>query len=380
MHIFFNCLGVCQGGQIKRAKQFLHNLPAEYMDDTVNITILSPSGLFSTLDKQKYNIIEITFIKYIPGFIFRFIYENIFLPFIVRSHRTTTFLTFSHSLPFLSLGCRSVVGVSNSAPFARNIYSRSGFFSKLRLFLLKISIVSACKKADAVLTLSQFSKHQLIDNGICKSKIHVIPNGSESFASFVPSKSVTDLSPFIDPTKKIILSVSHFYAYKNFETLVSAFSLLPVATRNDLQVVLCGHIENTAYHLSIKQLINAYQLDESIVIVPGLDYASLHLLYQLAHIFVFPSLVENCPNILLEAMSSGLPIVCSDSPPMPEFGGNSVLYFESLSPQSLSKQIQVLLHSDSYRSQLSKAALVQSELFNWKNFTYKVLSFCQDNS
>ena len=72
-------------------------------------------------------------------------------------------------------------------------------------------------------------------------------------------------------------------------------------------------------------------------------FSKLHVHYNDHDIFVFPSSCENMPNILIEAMASGLPIVCSDRGPMPEVLGDGGSYFNPDSIDSIVNALELTI-------------------------------------
>jgi glycosyltransferase involved in cell wall biosynthesis len=97
----------------------------------------------------------------------------------------------------------------------------------------------------------------------------------------------------------------------------------------------------------------------------GIPFADLHAEYRNADAFVFASSCENLPNILIEAMSAGLPIACSKSGPMPEILDNAGVYFDPEQAQDISKAMQLLLESDELRKQLSSRSKELSHNYSW---------------
>ena len=94
-------------------------------------------------------------------------------------------------------------------------------------------------------------------------------------------------------------------------------------------------------------------------------YAELPAANHHSLITVFASEAENCPNVLLEAMAAGKPILCSRRPPMPEFGGDAVWYFEPSSVDELSAQLLRLLREPDTRAALGARAAERSRRFDW---------------
>jgi len=94
---------------------------------------------------------------------------------------------------------------------------------------------------------------------------------------------------------------------------------------------------------------------------------------------VFPSRIENCPNILLESLSFGLPTLISKTPPMPEFGGNASKYFDLDDVNDLKNKISKIIKSKKILNNLSKMSFERSKQYRWELFTKKVVMLCAKN-
>ena len=74
----------------------------------------------------------------------------------------------------------------------------------------------------------------------------------------------------------------------------------------------------------LQQEILNIGMSDFVEIVGPVEYKKLPELYKNSEIAIFGSICENCPNILLESMATGIPILCSDAQPMPEFAEDSL--------------------------------------------------------
>jgi glycosyltransferase involved in cell wall biosynthesis len=90
----------------------------------------------------------------------------------------------------------------------------------------------------------------------------------------------------------------------------------------------------------------------------------LAALHRNAKVNIFASRCENCPNVLLEALASGRPVVCSNAPPMPEFGADAVVYFDPLSPSELADILVELLGDPESMERLGKRAAQRARDFS----------------
>ena len=101
----------------------------------------------------------------------------------------------------------------------------------------------------------------------------------------------------------------------------------------------------------------------------------IHLKYNIADAFIFASSCENMPNILIEAMSAGLPIISSNYQPMPEFLKDSGIYFNPLKENDLEEKCIKLFINNEQRNQLSKKSKSYSEIYTWDKCADETFEF-----
>ena len=371
MKIFVNFLAATNGGQKTRALAFHANI-TEFFPE-IDFVFLKNQGTFdSFVSHNNIKVIEINFTGNKFRSIRRMIWENIFLKNYIKTSDCDIYLTFSHYLPITHIPQKCVVAVSNLAPFANQVITNETFWNSVKLRILKYTIIQSTIKADAVIALSKTCRKILIDHGISSNLITVIPNGVDAVVNhdseFLEIES-TDTTPFI-------LCVSHFYRYKNFEILLRSFKILKDSCDCIHHLKIVGRFEDKAYVSEVRSLINKLDIQSCVKLIPEVDRSELNIFYQQAELFVFPSMIENSPNVLLEAMSHGLPIISSNQDPMPEFGGNAISYFETDDDNDLANKMECILIDHNLGQKMGLLALEQSRHFSWKKFTTDVVRLC----
>jgi glycosyltransferase involved in cell wall biosynthesis len=108
------------------------------------------------------------------------------------------------------------------------------------------------------------------------------------------------------------------------------------------------------------------------------EHAALPACYRAADAFVFGSSCENLPNILLEAMASGLPIACSNRLPMPEVLGQAGIYFDPVRPHKIEEALSKLFQDGELRRNLASAAYERAERFSWSACARDTFRFLAD--
>jgi len=121
----------------------------------------------------------------------------------------------------------------------------------------------------------------------------------------------------------------------------------------------------------VKSLIATLGLESQVLLLGAIPYQMLPPLYHHAYLNLFASSCENCPNILLEALASGRPMICSSVMPMPEFGADAALYFSPFDSKDIKNVLSEALTSPDTLEALSVAAVTQSDKFDWEKTSKK---------
>jgi glycosyltransferase involved in cell wall biosynthesis len=176
-----------------------------------------------------------------------------------------------------------------------------------------------------------------------------------------------------------ILYVSHFHFYKNHVRLIEAFKICLENKTFSGKLVLVGSKPDSRYYKKVRNKIRKEGLDQKVVILPAANAKDLRLMYKKAAAFVFPSLIENCPNVLLEAFAANAVICASNYPPNPEFFGEAIQYFNPLNSNNIADCLgSVLAVSNQNNKKHSTKDL--ENLFSWEKFTIKILNLLAEPS
>jgi glycosyltransferase involved in cell wall biosynthesis len=191
-----------------------------------------------------------------------------------------------------------------------------------------------------------------------------------------------------------LLFVSHYNYYRNFETLLRAMPIVRSRLGQERQegkkvklYLTCRlkSVENpgtyraeSAASLADRQRGPDHENDNDIVELGAVPYRSLHHLYRACHIYVTPAYAESFAHPLIEAMSSGLPVVASDLAVHREICGGAAIYFPRFSPEALAEQILQLYRSAELWEDLSQNGLRRARDFSWSEHVERLVSLARE--
>jgi len=218
--------------------------------------------------------------------------------------------------------------------------------------------------ADVIVTPSECSRQDAIKfYGLPESKIKVIYEAAAP--NFKPSADTTTLGHTrhkygLPP--QFILHVGTIEPRKNLSRLLDAFKSLLV-DRPDLKLVLVG--KKGWLYDSFFQKLQALGLQEKVIFPGYVEEADLPAFYQLAEVFVFPSLYEGFGLGPLEAMACGTPVVCSNNSSLPEVVGQAGLLFDPTDTAALTAALRRVLSDGDVRDELKRRSLARAQKFSW---------------
>ena len=179
-----------------------------------------------------------------------------------------------------------------------------------------------------------------------------------------------------------LLFVSHYNYYRNFETLIRALPILRQkfpdgAVRLLLTCQLSTGKNPGAYRPnSAVNLIKTLGVSDMVVELGTIPYGQLHHLYSRADIYVTAAYTETFAHPLVEAMSSGLPVLASDIPVHQEICGQAANYFDRFSASGMAESVSQVVASPETMKRMAENGFKRSQKFSWTLHVKKLLDLC----
>lgn len=258
--------------------------------------------------------------------------------------------------PFLK--CRTVTTIPDIA-----YEHHPEFFPPCQVAWSKKLIPWSAKKADRIITVSQFSKEDLTKlYGINPDKIAVTYEGAG--CEFYPrdrERAREHVTAKYGIERPFVLYVGRLQGRKNLVRLVEAYSRVR-REGAEQQLVLVGKKDWMAQPILDK--IAELDLTGDVVLTGYIPAEDLPWFYNAADVFVYASIFEGFGLPVIEAMASGTAVITSIGSSLEEVAGDAALIVDPLDVTSISSALRRMLSDRSFREEMGRAGIRRSKVFD----------------
>ena len=364
MKLGIDASNIKAGGGLVHLKNIVEH---QNSNNDFQITVVGGEWLAAIIDGE--NIVKQIFKKPFSSILQQELFKHFKLPKIMGELDLVfspggTF--FSRKVPYVSMS-------QNMLVFEKKERNRFFFsFNWLRYLLLEKLQIRSFKRAEGIIFISHYAKNYVeakypfLKN---KNSIVIYHGISEEFRNKPkPQFSIEDYSTE-RPLKLLYVSIINYY--KHQWVIIEAVKKIRKEGYH-ISLDLVGPLYNPVR----KKFEKALAGTEDFVHYHGvIDHSEISDFYKRTDIFVFGSTCENMPNILVEAMSAGLPILCSNYGPMPEVLGDAGVYMDPTDVESVYLGIRKLLLNQVLRESIAKKAHQSSQVFSWEKASNDTFEF-----
>ncbi len=298
----------------------------------------------------------------------RVLFEQLVIPIffiIIRANH----IFYGKNIGSILFAKKNIIAVRNVEPFFYHQYDNS-FSRKVISYLRLKTSVYFLRKSFKIVAVSNYVKNLLVKKfSVPQSKIEVIYNGSN-----IPSNYESIWR--YNGNDNYFIIISKFIPYANQINLIHAyFKFIKKISENIPKLIFVGGVYDKKYYDEFLQLNIQYNLENYIL---HLGYVTKEKVYQYsskAITCIHPSKLEACPHSLIEMMSIGVPVICSNEGPMEEIMENAGIYFD---PDNIDNICHALLRAYENKNLLnekSKNGIERSKKFNWSLSAIKYVNF-----
>ncbi len=244
------------------------------------------------------------------------------------------------------------------------------FFDAAEIRIRDEFLTDVREKATYIICISKFVQQSVIrhlktdpNQTVCiYNSIH---NRLKPSFSCHPSNILEDLGI---SDNHYMLYPANFWVHKNHQMLLVAFGMFVSRNPDEkTDLVFTGALEDT--EADIKSYAKSMGLIDRVHFLGFLSHEKFEAVWRGCRFLIFPSLYEGFGIPVLEAMSMGKPVLCSNLTSLPEVAGDAALFFDPRKPMEMVDCIEKLLNSPDLEKNMIKRGLVHSKKFNLEKMT-----------
>jgi len=278
----------------------------------------------------------------------RILWEQIVLPFSVRKHKLDVLFNPGFTAPMVC-GC-PMVTVFHDLQHKRH----AEYFRWFDLPFWNFFLWASARRSQGLIAVSRATRDDLERYyGVSARVIH---HGVE--------QAFFEIAAAREP-KDYLLCVSTSHPHKNLIALLRAYGQsggLPHLVMTGVRGFAAREVEAMA--------------GDSVKITGWIPRQELYELFRGARGFIYPSTFEGFGMPVLEAMAAGVPVACSDIPPLREIAGSTIHYFDPTSESEIRDALELLATGDLP----TEAAQQRASEFTWEKAARATLDYLSKSS
>jgi glycosyltransferase involved in cell wall biosynthesis len=228
---------------------------------------------------------------------------------------------------------------------------------------MRVLVPMAVRRSDRAIVDSHSTQRDLVELlGTPAERIDVVPLGLGTVGRAEPTGG-RELRERLDlGERRVALSLSAKRPHKNLSALIGALARIPAERRPVL--VLPGYA--TTHEADLRERARTVGVEQDVRFLDWLSGEEFEGLWQIADMFVFPSLYEGFGLPVLEAMARGVPVACSSAASLPEVAGEAALMFDPRDEAAIAAAMERLLTDEAEVERLRARGLERASQFTWE--------------
>jgi glycosyltransferase involved in cell wall biosynthesis len=252
-------------------------------------------------------------------------------------------------------------------------------FGALERRAWEISVWGSARRSRRIVTVSESSRRDIVEAyGLNPAHVRVVQHGVEpDFFGLGGNERYGAhlLREAGVPKCRYWLAVSTVHPHKNWRVLLEAYAHLVREGRRE-HLVIAG-LAGKAWPEVKERLLDA-ELAERVHLLGWQPRPVLLALFRFAEALVFPSTFEGFGIPVIEAMAAGIPVVCSDIPPLREIADGAAHFFDPSSSPALTDALREMFADKALREQFVERGLERSAQFTWTRAAEQTLAVLLD--
>ncbi len=268
-----------------------------------------------------------------------------------------------------------VTMIQNMAPLVS--WEWYGLWQKFKLMVQRHETRRAVRQAAKIIAISGFVRQFLLEKwAVPEGKIEPIYFGT-------PLSAESAVRPETVPAdwQDFIFTAGSIEPYRSLEDIVKCAEYSRKKLGTPLRIVIAGHAKEDMrqYELHLKNMVEKAGVARDICWAGQISAEKMTWCYKNCSAFVMTSRVEAGPNTVLESMNCGAICIAADNAPLPEFYGETALYYKPGDGEMLASRIgEVLAWNEEKKSKISAAAYARSCGFTWERSAKRTVDLFEE--
>lgn len=220
------------------------------------------------------------------------------------------------------------------------------------------------KEADHIITVSDFSKKELIAGyDLAPEKISVVYNGVSPAFQPISEDAQAEVRNKFFGGHPFFLYLGAIHPRKNILTLIRAYEKFKADTASDFYLVIAGR--PSWYTREVFQAVSNSPWRNEIQLTGFVEADVARKFMASANALIYPSRYEGFGLPVIEAMASGTPVICSNIASLPEVAGNGALFFDPGEVNELVAHLHSICTDEKLRQKMISHGLDRVKFFSW---------------
>jgi glycosyltransferase involved in cell wall biosynthesis len=281
-------------------------------------------------------------------------WERTVLPRIIDANDIDVFYCPNGNGPVREFGCPIVMCI-------HDINAQKNMSNVTHYVYRKLSIPRGAKIADYVVTVSEFSKNEIINElEVPSQKVNVIYNGIDSYYRS------SDPGTEFELPDKYVLFVGSMNPRKNINRIIKSFDKIKTETDLPHRLVMIGPDNKSIFK-------NTNEYGNNNIILPGfVSKQKLKFAYENADVFIYPSLYEGFGIPPFEALACGTPVVTSNTTSLGELVSEGALQVDPTSTDEISNALKEVITNKELSNELIESGECLTKKYTWRKVTRRL--------
>lgn len=292
------------------------------------------------------------------------IWDQVLIPRMIRRWNIDLIFNTKFTVPIFSKA-KKIMALHGASWFVH-----PEIYKKLDLLYVKKMMKIYCSKADFLISNSNLTKedhHAILDVPLEKMETVYFAAGKD-FRLINDLRILQDVKAKYNLPQKFLLTVTSYDPGKNFGIILEAFS--EVRKEEDIHLVVVG---KNCYKFAEDYKLNSKNINNYVHFPGWIEHKELPIFYNLASVYLFPSVYETFGIPVIESLACGCPVVASNTGSIPEIVGDAAILIDPNNTQEFSQSIIRLLQDNALNKLYKERGFERAKNYSWERAAFQTL-------